>query len=713
MKLKRATLKNYCQHADEERRFSDGILGIIGPNGSGKTNFVRAISDAIAGKFSKPKDRIIRSGEASGFVEIEFESATGDLVIVNRSLHGSEAFILEGEAKTKTCKTPSEVNARMAELFPVPPSVLKGVVFTPQEDITKLLFDPKSSVRERMALSFFGMEKAGQIEASLTEILTSFPDVVSSSNTSGLHSAKESLAQLVERLRGLDSEAAMLSGQIMSESDMNAEQLLVERYRLESRARSNRDNLVEAEEQIAGIRLEIEEVGTRAIGGNLADMQEKARLLQTEMEMRIRIDSDQARYLGIQARLEELGLLLDPEGEDAITLAATESHLQGIQSELDEVRQELALKQVVKAREILASASVRADTKGECLVCLRGDLTEDEAARMGKQQASDLQRVVQIEHLESSLEGQWQANVGEQRRLLDKRDRLLAERESLQVQAKACLRPSTGKTVDQISKELREIQSMLGGIEAIEEQMKGLRRRLKEANAIRTAAIEGGVNLGESPVTEDEVVRARAMIEESNNASSALRYCDSSIDAVVATIAATKLRIKEIRDSIKVARATAEKRRVLKAMRSIFHYSAAPKIVVNSRIRSISDRINNYLEILDVHYRVETKEGFDFDCIFGTGTNTKVLKPQDLSGGEKVDLSIAFRLAAAESFCSGVGFLVLDEPTVWLDAKTKDKMPFVMERLKDLSVSSGTQYILVTHEESLIPYFDQVISFSR
>ena len=135
--------------------------------------------------------------------------------------------------------------------------------------------------------------------------------------------------------------------------------------------------------------------------------------------------------------------------------------------------------------------------------------------------------------------------------------------------------------------------------------------------------------------------------------------------------------------------------------------------MVDARSSSIPERINNYLGNLEVSYRVETKEGFDFDCIFETEDGKKVLKPQDLSGGEKVDLSVAFRLAASESFCSGVGFLVLDEPTVWLDAQTKGRMPFVMERLKDLSVMNGTQYIIVTHEESLTPYFDQVISFEK
>ena len=49
MKLQRLRLVNFRQHADTEIVFGDGITGIIGPNGSGKTSLLEAIAWVIYG----------------------------------------------------------------------------------------------------------------------------------------------------------------------------------------------------------------------------------------------------------------------------------------------------------------------------------------------------------------------------------------------------------------------------------------------------------------------------------------------------------------------------------------------------------------------------------------------------------------------------------------------------------------------------------------
>src|SRR6058998_2464724 len=49
VKLHRLRLVNFRQHADTEIVFGDGITGIIGPNGSGKTSLLEAIAWAIYG----------------------------------------------------------------------------------------------------------------------------------------------------------------------------------------------------------------------------------------------------------------------------------------------------------------------------------------------------------------------------------------------------------------------------------------------------------------------------------------------------------------------------------------------------------------------------------------------------------------------------------------------------------------------------------------
>jgi DNA repair exonuclease SbcCD ATPase subunit len=127
--------------------------------------------------------------------------------------------------------------------------------------------------------------------------------------------------------------------------------------------------------------------------------------------------------------------------------------------------------------------------------------------------------------------------------------------------------------------------------------------------------------------------------------------------------------------------------------------------VINSRFLSIQNRVNYYLELLGTPFRARVQEGLSFSCQFPG----REIDSQELSGGEKVDLSISFRLAACESFCSNAGFIVLDEPTTWLDENTKHEMINVLDRLNELGRANNFQFLIPTHERMLLDHFDQVI----
>ena len=101
MKLHRLRLINFRQHADTEIAFGDGITGIIGPNGSGKTSLLEAIAWAIHGnpaaRGDKDSIRNLRAkARAPMRVELEFSLGAHTYRIV-RSLNSAELF-QDGEA---------------------------------------------------------------------------------------------------------------------------------------------------------------------------------------------------------------------------------------------------------------------------------------------------------------------------------------------------------------------------------------------------------------------------------------------------------------------------------------------------------------------------------------------------------------------------------------------------------------------------------------
>lgn len=80
-----------------------------------------------------------------------------------------------------------------------------------------------------------------------------------------------------------------------------------------------------------------------------------------------------------------------------------------------------------------------------------------------------------------------------------------------------------------------------------------------------------------------------------------------------------------------------------------------------------------------------------------------------LSGGEKIQLAVAFRFAAYCMFASKLGLLSLDEPTVYLDDENVGRFGDLLQQVKQIAQGMNLQVLIATHERSVIPFCDTVI----
>ena len=138
MKLHRLRLVNFRQHADTEIAFGDGITGIIGPNGSGKTSLLEAIAWAMYGnpaaRGDKESIRNLRA-KARAPVRVELEFGLGSHAYrVERGLNNAELH-QDGVLVANSLK---EVTGRLQRVLGMTHDEFFNTYFTGQKDLAVL-----------------------------------------------------------------------------------------------------------------------------------------------------------------------------------------------------------------------------------------------------------------------------------------------------------------------------------------------------------------------------------------------------------------------------------------------------------------------------------------------------------------------------------------------------------------------------------------------
>jgi DNA repair protein SbcC/Rad50 len=138
MKLHRLRLVNFRQHADTEIAFGDGITGIIGPNGSGKTSLLEAIAWAIYGnpaaRGDKDSIRNLRA-KARSPVRVELEFGLGAHAFrVERGLNNAELY-QDGVVVANSLK---EVTGRLQRVLGMTHDEFFNTYFTGQKELAVL-----------------------------------------------------------------------------------------------------------------------------------------------------------------------------------------------------------------------------------------------------------------------------------------------------------------------------------------------------------------------------------------------------------------------------------------------------------------------------------------------------------------------------------------------------------------------------------------------
>ncbi|MDD1741423.1 MAG: SMC family ATPase, partial [Methanothrix sp.] len=292
MHLNKLAMRNFKKFRRADLEFSDGLTGILGSNGAGKSTIVEAIAWALYGnRASSLKREFIRNSRAreSDAVEVALTISLGKQELaIHRAMRGKgmtpEAHLaLDGQRIATGAK---EVDGKLEEILKISYQDFMKTFYARQKDLDNLLKEGAMGKREYL-LKLLGLEdiKEGALDL--------------------IKADKAALEEEKSRLAGALTEIGDVSGRL-------------ERAALDLQAAEK--ELEEAERNRAGLA-GIEEEGRRT----LEAFEEKKRRHETLRERRVSLEAggaelkekagaEQRRLAGIdlsRKRLQEIQPLLE------------------------------------------------------------------------------------------------------------------------------------------------------------------------------------------------------------------------------------------------------------------------------------------------------------------------------------------------------------------------------------------------------------------
>ena len=233
------------------------------------------------------------------------------------------------------------------------------------------------------------------------------------------------------------------------------------------------------------------------------------------------------------------------------------------------------------------------------------------------------------------------------------------------------------------------------------EQYRDVRRRLEYAKGLCE-------ELKSATIDQADIDNAWTLIRQHETLEAELQKASSAEGYHRGNLEAAKRRYAEAvkrNESATRAKVTLEN---LEAVRNAFHRDAVQKEIRSYGARQINDRLQGYLSIFNLPY----KPSFDNDGLMKfldiqTGTEHEFSK---LSGGEQKLTALAYRLALMQMFSGSVRVAILDEPTYGVDRQNLETMCESFRALAEYAGQRGLSIFVATHEEALMPSFDQIIS---
>ncbi|MEN2999132.1 MAG: SMC family ATPase [Acidilobaceae archaeon] len=759
MIVKKVELSNVTSYERGAVEFEKGINAIVGPNGSGKSSIVDALLLATIGMCTRAEDvarntisRMVRAGEERGAVKVWLEIGGREYrlerVLETQRSSQPRARLFENE---KQVAEGSAVCERLSQLLGIKDvAVLTATMISRQGYLAEII-ELTPAKRKEAVLELAGLQRLEELRESLKEELRRLESLVMEAEKRGREldqkkeerrREEEELEKEDRRLRELEERGRSIKRELEEEGrrEKSLEDAVELARRREERKRVERE-LEEVMREISSLPIHPEK------HERLVESARRARAeLEYALQSLLRAEREAAESLqgkklveeellqqvlrrrprDLQELLESLWLEGGEEQErrwlEGLERAA--KSLGGVQEAVKEMeRRKRELSQRIgelEAERKLLSSVVLSATTASCPLCgspltpekVRA-LAEERRERMKsierelEQAREELERISE-EAEKMMLEGQQVA-----RRLARAREERERAREMLAAFSAAC----------------SELAALYGTIlgRASECPQERAARDLERAKALSVKRAERERRLTELTLPAEGPERSLSELEEElkgvkrrrEELQGELAKAMKEIGMLVGSIERRRENLKRLEEEISrieaEVKAAEGKKEVLDAVTPLVNQVLGKDGLLarelTRELRGALERnVNEILEDLDRDFKVSVSEEFEIEVIRSGARGGDVrLDVRSLSGGERTMLAIAVRLGLAKALEVPVDFMILDEPTEFLDDEARGKVfdiiPNLMDRL--------SQIIVITHDPEVEERADRVIRVTK
>jgi len=764
MHLTRIELTNYRQHRQLDVDFSGNLIAVLGRNGVGKSNLIGAIQFVLTGEQpGYTKADLTTWGEKEGSVRLFFTAGSrNEEFVVTRKTNGDVTLKVGGE----TIKQARKVEEALRDKAGLDKELVRQIVFVPQKGIDAILFDdPKN--REVAFQRLIGIGNASKIyEALRTEIAAydkpqGFDEAIArarqqlADQENVAKTCRDALAKYENAVKTLPSKESL---EAEVDKCAGAQQAIAAYVRAEQAFADTQAQHESALAKLSGMGVvsEDEEEKLRNESAELSKDRESCR-------ERLEAGKESVRFLTRMKELSDAAVKAKADLEEA-EKAMDELHKRYSNS-IDDEREHVAKLEAAQTALEAEGKSLRnmmkeASSDGTCPLC-GGDATQEDIEKHvgDRLKAIDDQLMEAVDKAVSARDALTKRSGEEydaKRRVDVAKDRydsaFLAIKKAHDVNVEGCeidletfdvsfkgntpdalleIEKKNGflaKRMTEIDNCASEISRSLNAIDATKRQAKDARDNVAKLAAQidlignnRRDCAEKLAGLGIDPESvksgdngscDNALRKARANLDAYNGILRDMAGTKGQLEAAESTIESTKRSIDDLVERKSLEDKVQQKVDVLKRVRDGLHYRELPRIMSQNVMRDLTACVNSYLDQFNAPFVVEAEEeGFGFRCCFTDGRTMPDPHPDAslLSGGQKVALAIAFRMAIYMTFGGELGLLSLDEPTAYLDEASIGHLGELLEKVGAVARNKGLQILMATHEKAIMPFLDTKI----